>query len=275
MGERQRLRYGEIEGLRVGRFGGKVNTTCILWRLGDTLVDTGPPNQWRPVRLFAAERPLRRVLVTHHHEDHAGNVARLAAAGGLEVLAPAESLAALADGFPLQLYRRLIWGRPARLRAAPLPASVELSAGGALEPVLLPGHSPDMTCLLDRRRRVLFSADLYVARRQRYLRADESLAGILNSLRRALDLEFDTLLCSHRGVVEDGKERLRQKLAYFDELCGRAVELADRGLDEDEITRRLLGPEDHVSRLSRLHYSKRNLIRGCLAAARSTGSGGR
>lgn len=266
MAEHQRLRHGDIEGVRVGRFGGKINTTCILWRIGDTLIDTGPPNQWSVVRRFAAERPPRRVVVTHHHEDHAGNLARLAA-GTAEVLAPRESLRWLAEGFPLQLYRRLIWGRPRRGRAAPLPAAIELDGGGALEPVLLAGHSPDMTCLLERRRGVLFGADLYVARRLRYLRADESLPGILASLRRALELDFATLLCSHRGLVEDGKQRLRQKLDYFEELCGRAAVLAAEGLGERRITRRLLGPEDGVGWLSGLHYSKRNLIRGCLDAA--------
>lgn len=265
MAEHERLRHGDIEGLRVGRFGGKVNTTCILWRIGDTLVDAGPPSEWRPVRRFVGERPLRRVVVTHHHEDHAGNLARLAA-DGMEVLAPDESLGPLADGFPLQLYRRLIWGRPRRVRAEPLPPTVDPGDGSALEPVLLAGHSPDMTCFLERRRRVLFGADLYVARRQRYLRADESLVGILASLRRALELDFDTLLCAHGGVVEDGKGRLRQKLEYFEELCGRAARLAGDGLDVERIARRLLGPEDRVSRLSRLHFSKRNLIRGCLEA---------
>ena len=132
--------------------------------------------------------------------------------GEAKTLAPAKSLAPLSEGFRLQLYRRLIWGRPPRVRAAPLPRVVELSAGGTLVPVLLPGHSPDMTCLVEPRRRLLFSADLYVARRQRYLRADEDLGGILDSLRRALELDFDTLLCAHRGVVADGKSRLRQKL---------------------------------------------------------------
>jgi glyoxylase-like metal-dependent hydrolase (beta-lactamase superfamily II) len=267
MAEHERLRHGDIEGLRVGRFGGRVNTTCILWRIGDALVDTGPASEWRPVRQFAAERPLRVVVVTHHHEDHAGNLARLAATGTAQILAPSESLDALADGFPLQVYRRLIWGRPRRVRAAPLPALVDLTDGSALEPVLLPGHSPDMTCFLERRRRVLFSADLYVARRQRYLRADESLTGILDSLRRALELDFDTLLCAHRGVVEDGKDHLRQKLMYFEELYDRAAALAETGLGVTEIPRRLPGPEDSVSRLSLLHYSKRNLIRGCLGAA--------
>lgn len=267
MAERQRLSFGDVEGLRVGRFGGKVNTTCILWRIGDTLIDSGPPSEWRVVRRFVGERRLRRVVVTHHHEDHAGNLARLARLDGVEVLAPSQSFEPLARGFPLQLYRRIIWGRPRRVEAAVLAGPVDLAAGGALEPVPLPGHSPDMTCFLERRRRVLFGADLYVARRQRYLRADESLPGILDSLRRALDLDFDVLLCAHAGVVEEGRDRLRQKLSYFEKLCLRAAALAREGLGEEHIAFRLLGPEDHVSRISRLHYSKRNLIRGCLQAA--------
>ena len=266
MGERERLRHGDIEGLRVGRLGGKVMTTCIVWRIGDTLIDAGPRNQWRPVRRFVAERPLQRAIVTHHHEDHAGNLALLAAGGAEQVLAPALSLRPLAEGFPLPYYRRFIWGRPGRVQATPLPESLELADGSLLEPLLLPGHSTDMTCFLERRRRVLFGADLYVGRRQRYLRSDEVLAGILESLRRALELDFDVLLCSHAGVLENGKERLRLRLEYFEELCGRAAALADEGIEVAEISRRLLGPEDHIGLMSRLEFSKRNLIAGCLAA---------
>ena len=267
MSERERLRHGDIEGLRVGRFGGKIMSTCILWRIGDTLVDTGPRNQWRTVRRFVAERPPRRVIVTHHHEDHAGNLAPLARAAVPEMLAPEGSLELLAGGFPVPWYRRLIWGRPERARAAPLPAAVELPDGGVLEPVLLPGHAPDMTCFLDRRRGVLFGADLYVARRQRYLRSDESLSGIMASLGRALELDFDVLLCAHAGVVEQGKERLRGRLSYFEELCQRAASLAGEGLELPEISLRLLGPEDHIGRMSRMEFCKRNLVASCLEAA--------
>jgi len=207
------------------------------------------------------------VVVTHHHEDHAGNLALLAAGEAREILAPHGSLRLLAEGFPLPYYRRLIWGGPERARAQPLPSAVEMADGTVLEPVLLPGHSPDMTCLLERRRRILFGADLYVTRRQRYLRSDESLAGILASLRSALELDFDTLLCAHRGVVEDGKGRLRNRLEYFERLCDQAAALAAKGIELAEISRRLLGPEDYISWMSRLEFSKRNLIAECLAVA--------
>ena len=68
-------------------------------------------------------------------------------------------------------------------------------------------------------------------------------------------------------MVEDGKAALRQKLEYFEELCGRAAGWPAAASTSGEIARRLLGPEDSVSRLSLLHYSKRNLIQGCLEAA--------
>ncbi len=264
MGVVERLHFEDVEGIRVGRFTGRINTTCILYRVGDTLIDTGSPNQWRAVRAFLEEKPVRQVAVTHHHEDHAGNLARLQGKADRPLLAPAESLELLASGFPLQVYRRIIWGQPGLARAEPLPASLPLAAGGGLEPVLLPGHSPDMTCLLERSRGVLFGADLYISSRPRYLRQDEDLTGILQSLRRALALDFGTLLCSHRGVLLDAKEALQRKLDYLVSLSQQASELHSQGIAAASITRRLLGREDSVSLISLGHFSKRNLIRECL-----------
>jgi glyoxylase-like metal-dependent hydrolase (beta-lactamase superfamily II) len=258
--------WHDVRGIRVGRFGGRVNTTCIVWRLGTTLIDTGPPNQWSFVRAFAAERALSRVIVSHHHEDHAGNLGRFAAATDLPLLAPPESHEPLAHGFPLQLYRRVVWGRPRRVAPQVLPAELELEDGTVLESILLAGHSPDMTCLLDRRRGLLFAADLYVGK-LRYLRRDENLDGIIRSLRRILEYEFDTLLCSHRGIIEPAHEALRDKLDHLVSLRDEARSLAARGLPVGAITKRLLGPEDMISRVSLGHFSKRNLIAQCLAGA--------
>ena len=260
----ERVAIHDVEGVRFGRFSGRIVTTCFVWRVADTLIDTGPPNQWRHVRRFAREQPLTRVIVTHHHEDHAGNLHRVHELGRVKTVAPRESLSFLSEGFPLQPYRQIVWGRPLPTLAEPMPNSMQLSDGTVLDPILLPGHSPDMTCLLDRRRRLLFAADLYVSRRIRYLRADEDLAEIMLSLDEALDLPFDTLLCSHRGIVSEGKKHLQEKLEYLLGLCKKAMHLAAKGGTVPEIARALLGPEDWVSRLSFGHFSKKNLIRECL-----------
>ena len=270
MGVVERIRFQDIEGLRIGRFRGRINTTCILYRAAGTVVDTGSPNQWPFVRAFLEEQAIEQVVVTHHHEDHAGNLARLQEAGVPSLLAPRESLEFLAAGFPLQAYRRLVWGRPRRVRAEPLTGSVSLAAGGRLEPILLAGHAPDMTCLLDRSRGVLFGADLYVSRRLRYLRQDEDLQGILQSLRRALTLDSDTLLCSHRGVLPEAKGALQRKLDHLISLVQETSALRSQGLGLRQITRRLLGREDSVALISLLHFSKRNLVRECLRVAESS-----
>ena len=69
----KRFEYGDLEGLQVGRFPGRINTTCILYRFENTLIDTGPPNQWREVQKFILEKDVKQICITHHHEDHCGN----------------------------------------------------------------------------------------------------------------------------------------------------------------------------------------------------------
>ena len=264
MSIREHITWRDIDGIRVGRFGGRVNTTSILWRLGSTIIDTGPPNQWASVRRFVEERPVERVVVTHHHEDHAGNLARFRALGHEDLLAPRESLAFLERGFPLQAYRRVVWGVPGRTAARPFSGEIELPDGGRLVALLLPGHSPDMTCLLDPERGALFGADVYVGSHLRYLRRDENLNGIIAALGRLLEIDFDVLLCSHRGIVEPPRPKLRQKLESLLELREQARTLAGRGHSIAEITRRLLGPEDFITRVSFGHFSKQNLVLACL-----------
>ncbi len=272
MSAAERIEHRGIVGLRCGRFPDRVNGAVFLFRHGATLIDSGPANQWPVVRDFAAEKTVELIVASHHHEDHSGNLERLRAELDVPLLAPAESLELLAEGFPVPYYRRSVWGPPPLpTRARALPERLELPGGDELEAVLLPGHSPDMTCLLDKKRGVLFAADLYVASRLRYLRHDEDLPLHVASLRRALELDFDTLLCSHRGVLTDGKARLRRKIDYLVALGERAAGLAARGLSPRRITRRLAGREDLVWYVSRGQYSKIHLVRGCLRLAREDG----
>ncbi len=264
----ERIEHADVEGIRVGKFASQINTTCIVYRLGSTVIDTGPPNQWRTVRRFLTERRVRQVVVTHHHEDHSGNLARAGRALDAEILAPAGGLAPLAEGFSLKPYQHLVWGRPKPVHPSPIAGEIEIGGGRTLTPIAAPGHSTDMTCLLDPQRGWLFTGDLYISSKTRYLRADEDLPAQLASLRRILELDFDTLFCSHCGVVEAGKEALGRKLRFLEELCERVRLLRDEGRNVAEITRALVGREDLMSWLTGFHFSKRNLIAGCVAAVR-------
>ncbi|MBV8200888.1 MAG: MBL fold metallo-hydrolase [Acidobacteria bacterium] len=262
----ERLQHAEVEGIRVGRFAQRYNTTCILYRLGSTVIDTGPPNQWRLVEAFLAERAVRQVVVTHYHEDHGGNLAPIRRAFGAPLYAPRQGLAELGSGFPLRLYQRLFWGRPEPVRAQELPPRLALDGGGALEAIPAAGHSADMTCLLARERGWLFAGDLYIAAKVRLLRQDEDLQAEIASLRRVLACDFDTLFCAHRGVLSDGKAALRRKLDFISSLCQQVADLDRQGRGLPEITRLLLGREGLMTLVTGWHFSKRNLIAACLRA---------
>ncbi len=270
MGVVQRVEHDGVEGLRIGRYGAKVYTTCLLYRVGTTVIDTGPPNQWHAVRRFLQERPIEQVIVTHHHEDHAGNLGPIVREFGCAALAPAASLNALAEGFHLQYIRRVVWGRPReRVRASPVSQSISLPPTGRLVPIATPGHSPDLTCYLEPERGWLFAGDLFIAPKLLYLRRDEDLGVMLESLRAIQRYDFDTVFCSHRGVVVSGKAALKKKLNNLEALCEQAASLRSAGLSVREITRRLLGKESLVSVISAGDFAKRNLIEACLRVAAS------
>jgi len=262
----ERIEYDGVEGIRVGRFNVGVNTTSIVYRVGSTVIDTGPPNQWRAVAEFLREKPIDRVLLTHHHEDHSGNGARIQREFGASVLAPQKGLRLIAQGFELRRYQRVVWGTPERFVAEPLPEEVELGQGARLRVLPAPGHAADHVCLLEPTRGWLFSGDLFVGARTRYFRLDENVHPYIASLGRLAEQDARVMFCAHRGVVESPCEALRAKGGHMERIRDEARRLDAQGVSQAEITRRLMGREDAMRWLTSGHFAKGNLIASCLAA---------
>lgn len=273
----ERITYGPVEGLRAGRYGLGLNIKAACYRIGHTLIDTGPPNQWRAVRRFAREQDekygVNRILLTHYHEDHAGNAARLQELLEVPVYAPESSLERLRDGFSLDTYRWIVWGRPRPVDADPVPETLTLADGTSLHTLAAPGHTDDMVCYLAAEHGLLFSADLYVRQRPQYLRVDEQAPRLVESIHEVLEHDFDTLLCGHRGVVEEGRRALSEKVKYMEALCGvvqRRYRYDKRSVPE--ITDEILGREGMLYWMSGGDFSKHNLIASCLGDAKERAS---
>ena len=267
-----RISHGPVEGLKAGRYPIGTNTQVACYRLGHTLIDTGAPNQWSVVRNWVTkqndEHGIERVLVTHHHEDHAGNAGRIQELIDVPVYAPEASLERLRDGFSIEPYRWVVWGRPTPVEAQPVPETLSLTDGTALRTVSAPGHADDMVCYLAEAYGLLFSADLYITRRPQYLRYDEDALRLIESLHDVLQHPFHTLLCAHRGVVEDGTAALREKAKYLEALCGvvnRRYRFDRRSAAD--IRREILGREGWLYWISGGDFSKSNLIASCLDGA--------
>lgn len=256
---------GPLTRLRMAStFLGRPVYAVSAYAFADLLIDTGPPQRAGQLVEWCRGSAVRRVILTHHHEDHVGGAAALQEELGLPVLAPANAVPILAEGLRMPLYRKAVWRTPRPFRAEPLGETVE-GEGFRLRVIATPGHAFTHVCLFDEERRWLFSGDLYVHERVRYLRRIEDVREHIASLRRVLALEPELLICDHAGILENARARLSRKIQWWEELGGQARELRERGLPVKVIARRLLGREGFLVWFSLGDFSQRNLIRGLLA----------
>lgn len=86
------------------------------------------------------------------------------------------------------------------------------------------------------------------------------------SLRKVLELDFETLYCSHRGLIKHGRAALQERLDYLTEVQARIHELAPLGLSHRQLTRRVLGREGVIYWFSGRIHSKSNLAHKLLSA---------
>jgi glyoxylase-like metal-dependent hydrolase (beta-lactamase superfamily II) len=263
--------YGPLTRLRMApTFFGKPVREVSAYAFADLLIDTGPSATAERLVEWCRGGPVRRVLLTHHHEDHIGGAAALQEELRVPILGPAGAVPIFAEGLRMPLYRRIVWrGQPRTFRAEPLGETVE-GPGYRLRVIPTPGHAFSHVCFFEEGRRWLFSGDLYVHDRVKLLRRIEDVWRHIDSLKRVLALEPELLICDHAGVLEHARERLRRKIQYWEDLAGQARTLREQGLPVKAITRRLLGREVLLTWASLGDFSKRNLIRGLLAGPGKT-----
>ena len=232
--------------------------------LDSTLIDCGPINMFRPVeKLFSGLSPAK-IIVTHHHEDHTGNLRQLLQKNRIECFAHPRSEALLRQTCSeIPFYRRLIWGRPEPAAMTPISQEVE-TPHYSFEVVPTPGHSEDHLCLFERKKRWLFTGDLYLASYLRYLREDENIYEIMNSLRKLIDLHPALVFCNHRGFIADGEKQLAKKLSFLEELRDKVLRAQEEGIAVEDFLKRSFRPDHFFRWLSQGEFSTVNLIRAFL-----------
>jgi glyoxylase-like metal-dependent hydrolase (beta-lactamase superfamily II) len=218
------------------------------------LIDTGFPDVGGELERWLDAHPVSGAIVTHFHEDHAGNVERLARRGVPVQMAPlSERLARELDS--VKFYRRFCWGRVSALRADLAPFSHP-----SLALVPAPGHSVDHHVVWDAESRTLFGGDLFIGVKVRIAHHDEDLRLQVSVLREMAALQPKRVFDGHRGLLADPVGELLAKADWIEETVGRIEALARAGWKTTAIRREVLGREDLTGVLSFGDYSRRELV---------------
>jgi glyoxylase-like metal-dependent hydrolase (beta-lactamase superfamily II) len=219
------------------------------------MIDTGFHRARRELLRAVDELRVRGVVVTHWHEDHAGNAALLASRG-MPLLMRRDTESTLRSLPFIRLYRRIVWGYPPALTAALSTFDAE-----GMERIHTPGHSEDHQVIWDPATRTLFSGDLWLGVRSKVLHAHEDPYLIIESLQRVLALEPARMFDAHRGPVVDPMRAVQAKIDWLGETLGEIERRIAAGATDRVIVRDLLGGEEWAAVVSRGEYARRNLVR--------------
>lgn len=255
--------------VRAFRFGyhplGKPTMFVHCFLVDGLMIDTGQSQARQAILDTLGQQPVEQIFITHHHEDHTGNLPQLRAQFGCPTYSSARCAEMMQDPPRISLAQKLVWGeRPPDHDLTPIEDVLETSKH-RFELIPIPGHAEDMVALYEPDRGWLFSADLYVHHRIKYFMASESMLGQIQSLKRVLALDFEVLFCAHNPQMAGGKDKVHQKLTFFEDFYGQVGQLHDQGYRTKAIFRQMELDEKWFTRiLSGGHLSGLNMVRAAV-----------
>lgn len=203
---------------------------------GPTLVDAAIPGKAEEIadalkELGLGLSDIRRLILTHQDMDHIGSAAAVVAASKARVLAHAAD-APYMDGRrkwiklpPPQALEQLPPEMRARLERGADPVQIDqqlqggelLDIAGGVRVIFTPGHTPGHISLYLEQDRALITGDAVVVREGRVQRpverATPDMPEALRSVAKLADLEIETLIAYHGGLVRGQvSDQLRQLL---------------------------------------------------------------
>ena len=228
------------------------------------LVDTAFPDVGRDLGAWLDTRRPDGVIVTHYHEDHAGNV-ELVARRGYPMWIANETLERVRSPARIFWYRRWSWGEQ-----PPLVSGVTPFVHAELEVIHTPGHSSDHHVVWDAERETLFGADLFLGVKVRVSHPwpREDVRAQVAALRRMIALAPKRYFDAHRGLVPDAVAQLTAKADWLEETVGAIDALIARGWDDAAIVTRVLGREEWSAYFTWFDYSRRNFVGSVRATSR-------
>ena len=231
--------------LNVTRGGQRLLVSVFL--IDNLLIDTGPSRKEDYLIPLFEKWDMHHVILTHHHEDHTGLANWLQHNKQVEIFMHESGIEQCIKEAKLPLYRHLFWGKRESFKAIPLDETFQ-TENYTWDIIHTPGHANDHIALYNREKGWLFGGDLFVNPKPKSFFKFESVPEIIHSLRKVLAYDFDTYICSHAGVIFEGKGAIKKKLDYLISKQQEVLFLYNKGLSPKQIRKQLF-PRRHP-----MHY---------------------
>lgn len=235
------LLEGSTDNFDKANGGNIVNTGFIVTAAGVVVIDSGPSRRYgeamRAAIASVTDRPVIKLLLTHHHPDHVlGNqafadVPIAALAGTTELLR--EQGNAMAENM-YRLVGDWMRGTEVVLPSETLaPGTLEIG-GRSLRLLALRGHTGADLAILDERSGVLFAGDILFYQRALTTPNSPGLDVWLEDLDTLEALPWKRLVAGHGPVADDAAPflQMRDYLGWLDGLLRKA---ANGGADMNEV----------------------------------------
>lgn len=259
--------YGPVRCYRMTRYlAWQRVMTVVAYVVDGLLIDTGPRNCRAAFSEILGREKIRRIVLTHHHEDHVGNAAAAAKATGVTPSIHPLGIALARTPPPLPFYRRMVSGVPEPVDTEPLGELVRTD-NYAFRVVHTPGHAADHVVLHEPEQEWLFAGDLFIDEHPRRAFEFENIGELVASLRQVLAMPDCQLFCQHNGRFASHQHRLGRRLDNLLGLRERAVMHFEEGRSVREIATQLDIGDGFNRFLSANEWTGRNLVLGLLRDA--------
>ncbi len=230
---------GVKEDLTSDNGGNIVNTAFIVTTDGVIVIDTGPSyiygKQMRAAIQSVTDKPVIKILLTHHHPDHIfGNQAF----ADVPVYALPDTLSLIkrdAPAFLDNMYRMVgYWMSDTELtqNIKPLELETESFSDHQLRYLSVTGHTDADLIIFDESTGVLFAGDV-VFHNRALTTPHIDIDALRSTLNELLQMNY-TLIVPGHGEVSDSMAPIEQTLAYLDWLEVTLRESVADGLDMNE-----------------------------------------
>ncbi|WP_291727100.1 MBL fold metallo-hydrolase [Bernardetia sp.] len=260
------FKHEEVTGIKFGYqpFGMPTLFTHIYFVDG-LLIDTGQSNAKSKILEETAKLNIEQIFITHHHEDHTGNISEIQKQHGCNVYASSLCGEMMKKPPKISLAQQLTWGkRPAYEHLLRKDDTIE-TPNFSFQIIPIAGHAVDMVALYEPTKKWLFSADLYINSYIDYFLENESIYEQINSIKKILELDFVVMFCGHKPQLTNAKAQLTKKLNFLESLFNDVSLLYEKGNSASEILKRLKLKENWFVRiLSNGNLSKINMIKSII-----------